>query len=174
MVSAMAEETGKSDQTKAAAADGPNGTAKGPGANGTGASGAGNGAAPNEPLPKKPPPDETTVPSFDHIGVLGHVGWLLSQSKDHRDGFIADLEWRVMPPVALGQFKIWTRRTPAGGAQPVAYASWAFVSDRVAAKLKDGRGRLAPADWKSGSNKVIVDVITPFGGRKEVIKELEK
>ena len=30
------------------------------------------------------------------------------------------------------------------------------------------------ADWKSGEKKVIVDVITPFGGRDAVMEELEK
>ena len=120
----------------------------------------------------RPMPDEARAPSFDHIGVLGHVGWLFSQSEEHRDGFLADLEWRVMPPVALGQFKIWTRPTPTGGTQPVAYASWAFVGERQDAKLKAGRGRLAPANWKSGEKKVLIDIITPFGGREEVMKEL--
>lgn len=146
--------------------------ANGASANGTaGAADAGNGP---QPLPRKPVPDETTAPSFDHIGVLGPVGWLFSQSSDHRDGFIADLEWRVMPPVALGRFRIWTRKTPTGGNQPVAYASWAFVSERQAERLKADRGRLSPADWKSGEKKVIVDVITPFGGRDAVMKELGK
>jgi len=90
-------------------------------------------------------------PTFDPIGVLGHVGWLLARDAETRDLFISDLEWRVMPPVALNQFKIWHAEAPnGGGRRPVAYASWAFVGDRQKVRLDAGNTRLAPGEWKSG------------------------
>jgi len=113
-------------------------------------------------------------PTFDPIGVLGHVGWLLARDAETRDLFISDLEWRVMPPVALNQFKIWHAEAPnGGGRRPVAYASWAFVGDRQKARLDAGNTRLAPGEWKSGNHKVIIDIIAPFGGKEKILGEVD-
>lgn len=109
------------------------------------------------------------APRFDHIAVLGHIAWLMSQSKDHRDLFVSDLEWRVMPAVAHGQFRIWRQ-----GNRPVAYASWAFVGPKQEARLKAGTIRLAPTEWRSGDIKVIVDVIAPLGTRESMVDEIVK
>lgn len=122
--------------------------------------------APGTPSPN--PPGGQPEPQFDHIGVLGHAGWLMSRSEEHRGTFITDLEWRVMPAVALGQFRLWRE-----GHMPVAFATWAYVDDRVAARLETGNKRLAPGEWKCGTNPVIVDLIAPFGGDDQAREELK-
>ena len=111
-------------------------------------------------------------PKFDHIGVLGHVGWLMTRDAELRDLFINDMEWRIMPPVALNQFKLWRTETKEGGNRPVAYASWAYVGERQLKRIQAGNKRLSPAEWKSGETKILIDVIAPFGGREAVMKEL--
>ena len=39
--------------------------------------------------------------------VLGEIVWLMSQSPLHKQMFIADLEWMVMTPALLGQFRLY-------------------------------------------------------------------
>lgn len=107
--------------------------------------------------------------SIERIGVLGQVTWLMSQTATHKHMFISDLEWMVIPAIALGQFRLWRQ-----GGLPVAYASWAYLSDEAAARAKEGVRRLAPIDWKSGENAVLMDLIAPFGGAEEVTLEIRK
>lgn len=108
-------------------------------------------------------------PRFDNIAVLGHISWLMSQSPEHRNVFVTDLEWRVMPAVALGQFRIWRQ-----GNRPIAYASWAFVGPHQKARLNPGTIRLSPGEWKIGNTAVIVDVVAPFGGLQVIRREVEQ
>ncbi|NKB20301.1 MAG: toxin-activating lysine-acyltransferase [Alphaproteobacteria bacterium] len=136
-------------------------------------------AAPEQAAPQagaetaaQPETTADNTPEFDNIGVLGHVGWLMARDDELKGYFINDMEWRVMPPVAFGQFKLWHATAPDGTSRPVAYASWAMVGDRQKARIEAGNKRLSPAEWKSGDHKVMVDIITPFGGRDEVLKEL--
>ena len=44
--------------------------------------------------------------------VLGEIVWLMSQSAIHRQLFISDLEWMVMTPVLLGQFRLYYGEGP--------------------------------------------------------------
>jgi len=87
-------------------------------------------------------------------------------ARDFRlDGFsAADRDWRVMPPVALGQRE---------GRRNVGFATWAYVNDHVAARLERVVKRLAPGEWKCGGKPVFIDLIAPFVGREEAMKELE-
>lgn len=48
--------------------------------------------------------------------ALGEIVWLMSQSPAHRQMFISDLEWLIMPPLLLGQFRLFHAPTPTPGA----------------------------------------------------------
>jgi cytolysin-activating lysine-acyltransferase len=79
---------------------------------------------------------------------------------------VADLEWLVLPPVMLGQFRLahGPSRPLTGQAEkasqnnhsslvPVAAALWARVSPRIDGVLcanLDNPVKLSPADWNSG------------------------
>ena len=52
--------------------------------------------------------------------VLGEIVWLMSQSPLHKQFFISDLEWFVMTPVLLQQFRIFYAQT-----KPVGLVLWA-------------------------------------------------
>ena len=39
-------------------------------------------------------------------------------------------------------------------------------------RIEAGNKRCSAAEWKSGEHKVMIDTITLFGGRDEVLKEL--
>lgn len=79
----------------------------------------------------------------------------------------AGLEWRIMAPLALNQFRLWRE-----GHMPVGFATWAYVNERVEQRLNAGIIRMPPADWKCGPKPMIVDLITPFGGREKALEEL--
>ena len=103
------------------------------------------------------------------LPLLGPVSWLYMNDKGHRHLFVTDLEWLVLPPLVLNQCKLYVK-----GDAPVAYASWAFVSDVVAQRLASGNNRLAPGEWKSGENLWVLDICAPFGGVVELVKDLKE
>ena len=52
--------------------------------------------------------------------------------------------------------------------------SWATVSDEVDARFKSGVARLAPPEWRSGPHLWIFDILSPFGGAKEMLDTVNK
>lgn len=102
-------------------------------------------------------------------GVLGEIAWVFSQERSHRYMFIADLEWLVMPAVLAGQYRIF--RSEEG---PVGVALWAYLSETAEKRIAEGLGRIAPAEWRSGNNLWIIDLIAPFGGDEKMIDEMKK
>ena len=103
------------------------------------------------------------------IPVLGAVTWLMMQQAGVRNTLLSELDWRVMPALVLEQAKLYMRETA-----PIAYVSWAMLSDTVAQRYVDGPHHLMAADWKSGDQVWIIDLVTPFGGAAEVMKELRE
>jgi hemolysin-activating ACP:hemolysin acyltransferase len=103
------------------------------------------------------PPDEFGL-------ILGLASWLMTMSKDHRDLPIATLDKRILPAILLKQFKLIRKDK-----MPVAFISWATVSDEVKARL-EGDEAYAPevTDWRSGRNLVIVECVSPFSPAAEV------
>jgi len=59
----------------------------------------------------------------------------MMRSAPHRHLFVGDLEWLLLPPIALKQFRLWRRDN-----MPVAFASWAMLSDEVEARLIESLG----------------------------------
>ncbi len=113
------------------------------------------GAPPGSPGPK-------TVAQ-----VLGEVVWLLSQSSTHKQLFIADLEWFCMPPLLLEQFRIYN-----GPDRPAAVALWAKVSDATQMRLLEGGARLRPDEWRGGEHRWLMELVAPFGGQDEILRDL--
>jgi cytolysin-activating lysine-acyltransferase len=107
-------------------------------------------------------------PSKTVAQVLGEITWLMTQSPRHKVMPIGDLEWLVMPAILLRQFRIFYQ-----GEQPVGVALWALADDLVARRIDAGDKRLTAAEWKSGSNMRIIDVVAPFGGEEEMQGQLK-
>lgn len=103
------------------------------------------------------------------LPVLGHVTWLMLQQSMTRNTLVADLEWRMLPPLLLKQAKLHMR-----DGTPLAFVSWALLSDEAALRYRAAPHRLAAADWKSGDQVWLVDLFTPFGGAQEVLKDLRE
>jgi len=101
--------------------------------------------------------------------VLGEVVWLLTQSPQHKQAFfLGDLEWMAMPPIILQQFRMFYAKD-----RPIGVVLWAFVDDEVEARLPSGNARMRPQDWKCGDKLWIVEVVAPFGGTDEMLKDLK-
>lgn len=152
--------------------------------NGTGPNGGSHGAAPAATTA-----DHAAVPTI--AAVLGEIAWLMSQSPAHRQLFIADLEWLIMPPLLLGQFRLFhapaaapshaavqsppitgmatSGAVPASGGasretqRPIGVVLWALVDAEVEARLAAGGARLRPQDWRSGDRLWVVEVIAAAG-----------
>ena len=101
--------------------------------------------------------------------VLGDVVWLMTQSPAHKHLFIADMEWLVLPPLMLRQCSLLRQ-----GGRPFAFISWATVSEEVEARISKGQLRMGPADWRSGENAWIIDLVAPFGGGEQALKEIRE
>jgi cytolysin-activating lysine-acyltransferase len=100
--------------------------------------------------------------------VLGEIAWLMSQSPLHKQFFISDLEWFVMTPVLLQQFRMFYDKD-----KPIGVVFWATVNEEVEQRLAAGTSRLRPQDWKSGDRLWVVEAIAPFGGAQEMVKDLK-
>jgi cytolysin-activating lysine-acyltransferase len=88
--------------------------------------------------------------------MFGEIVWLMSQSPQHKHFSIADLEWMVMPPLLLKQYRLFHNE-----GRPIGAALWAFLSEEAEAKLSMSPPRLRPEEWKSGDRCWLVDLIAP-------------
>jgi len=95
--------------------------------------------------------------------VLGEIVWLMSQSAEFKQYLISDLEWLVMPPILLRQFRLFYHEE-----KPVAVILYARVSREVEARLDAGAPTLRLEDWNSGKDVKIIKVIAPLGGAEEI------
>ncbi len=57
--------------------------------------------------------------------------------------------------------------------KPIGVVLWAAVNDEVEAMLSKGTNRIRPQDWRSGDKIWVVEVIAPFGGAEEMVKDLK-
>ena len=55
----------------------------------------------------------------------------------------------------------------------LAFASWAFLNEEAEQRLMTGKGRIAPGMWNSGDRVWLMDLVAPFGGRDDALKELK-
>ena len=101
--------------------------------------------------------------------IFGQAVWLMTQSPAHRNLFLSDLEWMVMPALLLRQFRVFP-----GKEQPIGLALWGKVSDEADARLQTGNVRMSPGDWNSGENYWLLELLAPFGHRNEMLADLQK
>ena len=128
---------------------------------------------------KKPP----TIAS-----LLGDIVWLLMQSPTHKFNFMIDLEWMVIPPLMLNQFRIFR-----GDNKPVGVAFWAYLKPESVERINLGVGKLRPDEWadpkaylhnrnemmklilinsESERELWLVDLIAPFGHGEKMLDDL--
>lgn len=101
------------------------------------------------------------TPSLTVSHIFGELVWLMTQSPLHRTLSLYDLEWLVMPPLALEQYYLFR-----DDQKPVGLALWANCTDEAATKLAGGlvdtSDRLTLEEWNGGDETWLVDLIAPF------------
>jgi cytolysin-activating lysine-acyltransferase len=103
--------------------------------------------------------------------VFGHVTWLMLNSPAHKHLFVSDLEWLAVPAVSLKQFRIYMQE---GTSTPIAFVSWAYLTEETEQRLLSGQRKLSPVEWNEGDRPWIIDIITPFGATEEILRSVKK
>jgi len=109
---------------------------------------------------------ETAKRELAKLPLLGPALWLYARDAQRRYTFIADIDWRLMPPLVLDQCRLYSKVD-----LPWAFVSWAFVSDAVDARLRSSSPVIAPHEWKSGEHPWLIDVVAPFGEADRAARE---
>lgn len=81
-----------------------------------------------------------------NAALLGEIVWLMTQTPIYRQLKISDLEWLVMPPLLLKQFKLFYGETGT----PIGVALWAYLNEEGESKFTQ-QGRIDPPDWANGA-----------------------
>jgi cytolysin-activating lysine-acyltransferase len=130
----------------------------------------GNGPLPPEELAKLAALAKEQVRKvLGKIPMLGAVTWLMMQQAANRHTLLSELEWRVMPALVLNQAKLYLKDEA-----PMAFVSWARLSEEVAQRYQAAPHQLTMADWASGDQIWLIDMFTPYGGAQEVLKNLRE
>lgn len=106
---------------------------------------------------------------LQRLPAVGPVIVLYMQSSHRRYQFIGDLEWLLIPPLVLGQCKLYMKKE-----YPISYISWAFLDEAAEIRLLQNGGKLRPDDWKCGDRLWIIDIVAPFGGVENMLRDIQK
>jgi cytolysin-activating lysine-acyltransferase len=109
---------------------------------------------------------ESAKKELAKLPLLGPAMWLFARDQRLRFTFIADLDWRLLPPLVLDQCRLYSKAD-----MPWAFATWAFVSDVVDQRLRSAAPVIAPHEWKSGAHPWLIDVVAPFGDLESAAAE---
>lgn len=117
----------------------------------------------------RPSPDLLLRQAFARASqVFGQAVSTFMQSPQHRHLLISDLEWRVIPPIALQQYRLVQHKgTPAG------FVSWALVDEETEQRLQQPDFRLRLQDWRSGQRVWIIDVVAPAAQAPVLIEKVK-
>ena len=106
---------------------------------------------------------------LQRLPAMGPVIMLYLQSSHRRYQFIGDLEWLLLPPLVTGQCKLYMKKE-----YPISFISWAFLDEAAEKRLFANGGKLRPEDWKSGDRLWLMDVVAPFGGVENMLRDIQK
>lgn len=112
---------------------------------------------------------ESAKKELAKLPVLGPALWLYARDAQRRYTFLADIDWRLMPPMVLDQCRLYSKAE-----LPWAFVTWAFVADAVDQRLRSTSPIIAPHEWKSGSHPWLIDVVAPFGDGEATALEVAK
>ncbi|MCA8882610.1 MAG: toxin-activating lysine-acyltransferase [Rhodobacteraceae bacterium] len=106
-------------------------------------------------------PTDTQSPIDTHsrFALIGEAVALLAQSDLYGRRSLQDVGGLLLPPLALGQIRLWRR-----GGHLVGLASWAWLDAATEEAVLAGDHPLAPQDWQCGDHPVVMDFAAPFGG----------
>lgn len=100
------------------------------------------------------------------LPLLGPALWLFARDPQRKFTFVADIDWRLLPPLVLDQCRLFSKQDV-----PWAFFTWALVSDEVDARLRSAVPVIAPHEWRSGTKPWLIDVVMPFGRDDELLAQ---
>jgi hemolysin-activating ACP:hemolysin acyltransferase len=104
-----------------------------------------------------------SIASYKYAALIGQVVTVMMRTPQHRQTFLADLEWLVFPAIANNQYALSEATDRETGASlPVAVALWALVSEEVDRRLTTTQTppiRLKAEEWNSGSIPWLVEAV---------------
>ena len=103
------------------------------------------------------------------FAMLGEATALMAESPLHKDRSISEIGGLILPPLMLGQLRIWRR-----GGLPVALATWAWLDAETEEAVLHRDHLPAPDQWNNGSNPVVIDFIAPFGDGFQTARDLKR
>lgn len=95
--------------------------------------------------------------------------WLLAQANEYRYMFLSDINWAIIPPYRLNQYKVFYQSD-----SPFASVCWARVNDQVLLRLMKIGPRIRPREWCCGEHIVVMGIVAPFGGQDQVRHDIEQ
>lgn len=110
---------------------------------------------------------ETVRKELTKLPLLGPVLWLYARDVHRRFTFVADMDWRLLPPLVLDQCRLFHKDSV-----PWAYFAWANVSAEVDQRLRSASPVIAPHEWHGGSIPWLIDVVMPFGEDAALVQEV--
>lgn len=110
--------------------------------------------------------DEAKAPS--NLEILGEMCWLYSQSRIHRTWAMGSLQQWLLPAILTRQMRMYRKN-----GKPHAFVTWARLSQEVEEAFVLNTSSLQPKDWQSGDRIWFIDWIAPFGGTREMTRDLK-
>ena len=115
--------------------------------------------------------DTWQATDFSHPhSTLGAILWLMQHAPYHSQWALHDLEVDILPPMALGQYRLY--HTPEG--EPFGFVTWAYVSEEVKDILVERKRPMQRNDWTSGELLMFNDFVAPFGHGRWMVQDLRK
>lgn len=117
--------------------------------------------------------------SLIRSAALGEIVSILMRAPKHKNLSLSALRGQILPAVMNNQYFIGRVRRPGseGAAVAAGLAMWASVSDEVDRRLRANPKaplKLAPAEWNSGPNLWLIDLIAPSVLAGSILRDVEE
>ncbi len=101
--------------------------------------------------------------------MLGEALALMAQSDLYAGRSLEGFSQLILPPLALGQLRIWR-----SGGLPVGMASWAYLDAETEQAVMELDQPLSPEAWSCGQRPVVMDFVAPFGNGFRMARDLTR
>jgi cytolysin-activating lysine-acyltransferase len=105
----------------------------------------------------------------ENMQVLGAVTYLCGFSPVHSRYTTKMIQELFLPAIVLNQCLLYEKNH-----EPVAFCSWAFLSDSLLDRVLNHEYLLQPNDWQSGQHLFFPDFLAPFGQCRVMVRDLRQ
>lgn len=109
----------------------------------------------------------STAKLTDLPQALGEIVLLCAEARPYRRWSISDCERFFLPPLRLGQHRLYVERE-----RVVGLVTWAWIDEACKARLIHEGLDLFPDDWVVGKHLYFAEFVAPFGHARMIIDDL--